>query len=537
MCNADGTGTYELTGQDAAECEITPPPVQVPVLVLSYLPTKPCLDPIQKIDLTVETALTNSEYLYANEPKKAIDGDMTTKWQPKEPFEGDYLLIDMGSVKSLGASSLYFWSTDRPESFHIDVSPTGNFNGEETRVVTETNGLLGYSKISPNSGIEKKIYTFANTNARYIKLTIDKYRNSPSAPGQVNLYEFEIYSDTEEKQCLDQSVTGDQGIISVPWMQDPLSEIRERVNSHTQGVIDALEQGSIYHGYKDATANPSLDYIVYETKEFLSAIPESAEFPNRPDYMQILNNLDICNYVDNLGVKEVLMWGYHHGNIEPEESDMSMGTVSQNFWNMPQGKPDRKLKIAGFASWGDISNSYQTNDLPVCEKTYTLVNPVYGTSYDNAIHNHIHQIENVLAFAGGDDWCDGGFVNKKCVDSAHTPNMFWDRFGGKWYNHEQGTWICGNSHFPPNVANDYEYDSTNTVSTSCPNWKPDGTGASESVNCDNWGCTTLGFYVWWMQNIPGKDNGLTYQNNPLRNWWEFIGDFDAAIAQGKSLTS
>jgi hypothetical protein len=40
-----------------------------------------------------------------------------------------------------------------------------------------------------------------------------------------------------------------------------------------------------------------------------------------------------------------------------------------------------------------------------------------------------------------------------------------------------------------------------------------------------------------MQNIPGKDNGLTYQNNPLRNWWEFIGDFDAAIAQGKSLTS
>jgi len=30
MCNADGTGTYELTGQDAAECEITPPPVQIP---------------------------------------------------------------------------------------------------------------------------------------------------------------------------------------------------------------------------------------------------------------------------------------------------------------------------------------------------------------------------------------------------------------------------------------------------------------------------------------------------------------------------
>jgi len=30
MCNADGTGTYELTGQYASECEIAPPPTQIP---------------------------------------------------------------------------------------------------------------------------------------------------------------------------------------------------------------------------------------------------------------------------------------------------------------------------------------------------------------------------------------------------------------------------------------------------------------------------------------------------------------------------
>ena len=32
-----------------------------------------------------------------------------------------------------------------------------------------------------------------------------------------------------------------------------------------------------------------------------------------------------------------------------------------------------------------------------------------------------------------------------------------------------------------------------------------------------------------MQNIPGADNGLTYQDRRLTNWWMFIGDFDKAM--------
>ena len=27
----------------------------------------------------------------------------------------------------------------------------------------------------------------------------------------------------------------------------------------------------------------------------------------------------------------------------------------------------------------------------------------------------------------------------------------------------------------------------------------------------------------------GKNNGLVYNNNPLNNWWIFIGDFDNAM--------
>lgn len=32
-----------------------------------------------------------------------------------------------------------------------------------------------------------------------------------------------------------------------------------------------------------------------------------------------------------------------------------------------------------------------------------------------------------------------------------------------------------------------------------------------------------------MQNLPGLDNTLTYQDKPLSNWWTFSDDFDLAI--------
>jgi hypothetical protein len=32
-----------------------------------------------------------------------------------------------------------------------------------------------------------------------------------------------------------------------------------------------------------------------------------------------------------------------------------------------------------------------------------------------------------------------------------------------------------------------------------------------------------------MQNIPGAESGLRYNDKPLTNWWTFIGDFDNAV--------
>ena len=54
------------------------------------------------------------------------------------------------------------------------------------------------------------------------------------------------------------------------------------------------------------------------------------------------------------------------------------------------------------------------------------------------------------------------------------------------------------------------------------------TGSRKTMNSDRWGKNSHKWFVYWMQNIPGANNGLQYNGKPLRNWWAFVGDFDTA---------
>lgn len=307
-------------------------------------------------------------------------------------------------------------------------------------------------------------------------------------------------------QNLDAAVTG---------MNDSLASIRSKVDSLTQQGIDKMEIGSTYHGYKDVSAAKSLDYFVLDTKEFLSAMPVSNnQIPwnlnvFRPDYMKMLNDVNICDYVNNSGVKQVWVWGYHFGNIEPVESNMAMGTAPQAFWN--------------HGTYGDVSNSEQINDMPICSKTYTLYNYNYGRGLGELLEDHGHQLESVYSF----------------VD-----NNLWSKFKNPYGEPAPVVNSCGWTHAGPNSKSEYQpgWASEATVKSNCEDWHPDGSGVINDVNCHTWygaACLDNGgveFKIWWMQNIPGKDNNLMDGIRQLRNWWDFYGDFDSAVQQGKNLS-
>src|SRR5262245_8093560 len=117
---------------------------------------------------------------------------------------------------------------------------------------------------------------------------------------------------------IDRGVTGDVDV--------PLDKIRRHVQQATNRVVEALEQGSVYHGYKDPTARPSLQYEIVDTLEFLEPLPTVRKAGHQvpmTDYNEIMRRIDIQEWVEERGIKEVWLWGYHGGVIDLWESNMA----------------------------------------------------------------------------------------------------------------------------------------------------------------------------------------------------------------------
>lgn len=338
------------------------------------------------------------------------------------------------------------------------------------------------------------LFIFKHLN--YSKATVKPEVKAASSilPDKSAQYQMPVlvlkYFPTTDGVNLDSSITG---------VTATMAQIRTHVDTIQKDTLTYLEDGSRFHGYKDAGAPVSMHYSIIDNKEFDTALPIGNEVPwkpgqgiYRPDYMKILTDLNICNYVDNQGLKEVWFFGWHYGNIEPVESNMA-------------------------GPYGDISNSERTNDMPVCSKTYVLYNYNYGRATDQALHDHGHQIESVLSY----------------ID----PTTFVSKFIGPWstYSTNDGSGAnfhrCGWTHNPPNTGTEYDYYNTQSSGTDCEDWNPGGTGVQVNVTCSEWQCSESKFHDWRWQNMPGMNN----PNPELSNWWDFIGDFDKAMAAGEKL--
>lgn len=299
---------------------------------------------------------------------------------------------------------------------------------------------------------------------------------------------------------VDISFTGD-------WQNLDLNALRKNIQDLSQQLINALNKGSIYHGYKNSGATRFLNYTIFENKEFLEPVPVLYLSPPSPaDHREILGRLNICDYVENKGIKEVWIWMYHTDKVYVVESYLT----------------------GPFASFG---NGYM--DLPKCKKSYTVYDFNYGRAVAMALENHTHQIEHVLNYIDGRD---------TTTQENWGSLLFWGKFVGSDKSHKIISPGCGWTHYPPNGEKDYDWYNEKQTLSDCEDWKPDGTSQKKLINCHTWAGSNcsydegLSFKIWWMQNIPGKNNNLIYNGKKLKNWWDFIGDFDQAMQIGKNLT-
>ncbi len=281
--------------------------------------------------------------------------------------------------------------------------------------------------------------------------------------------------------AVDIRVTGDVGAS--------VESVRSHTTRTTEQVVRALEAGSAYHRYRDPGAEACLHYTIVDTLEYLEPLPTRHKPGHRhpmTDYGAIMARIGIRRWVEEHGVREVWLWGYHGGVIDIWESNMA-------------------------GPRGDISNSDRDpDDLPVLKATYTVYHYNYQRGASEAVEDHVHQIEAILNYVNHD--------------------LFWNRFVGR-----PGAWRCGWAHYPPNAERDYDWANKRTVWSDIEDWRPDGGGQRRQINCARWNCDSLGWFVYWMQNLPGAGNSLTCRGRPLTNWWTFIGDFDRAMATGLGL--
>jgi hypothetical protein len=287
---------------------------------------------------------------------------------------------------------------------------------------------------------------------------------------------------------IDKEKTGDVG--------GKLSDLRKKVSSMEADALKTLTDGTRYRGYKNSAVKPAMNYTVVKRYEFLEPLPtykKSGEKTPYTDYKAILKRINAKDWVENKGVKEIWIWGYHGGVVVLWESNM--------------GSP-----------YGDISNSNRDqDDLPLYDKTYTVYHYNYGRSANEAVHNHLHQIEHLI------NHVDGRHLQPK---DKWDELLFWGKFVGSDYSHKLINPGVGWCHYPPNAIKDYEYHSPRKVESDMLDWKPDRSGKKTTISNATWDDTELKFYLLWLQCIPGMENELEYKGKKLNNWWVFKGDWD-----------
>lgn len=340
-------------------------------------------------------------------------------------------------------------------------------------------------------------------------------RNTQATNRQIPVLVIQYFPENPQQPgYLDQAITNSS---------EKIDTLRSRLSEYTQSILSDLTTASIYKGYTNPNGQPSLHYIQHgATIEYKEKLPRSNFHPGgigkeniyRPDYVKILNRENICDYVDNKGVKQVWLWGYHYGDIEPTESNMSMGSRSKDFFNR--------------GTYGDISNSEGANDLPQCKNTYALMNYNFTRGVAEALEDHGHHLEAILR------WMDEPTVQQT---TTKTKPLFWDRFVGN-PDDSIANLGCGSIHVPPNGIKAYDWFRTESKTSDCLDWKPDGSGAKTQISCSTWtrgSCpddTGRAYKIWWMQNLPGLQNGLKDGLRTLRNWWDLIYDLDTLLMEG-----
>jgi hypothetical protein len=157
--------------------------------------------------------VTASAFQTGYPPSNAIDNDFSTKWS--NPGLGSWIRVDLGSTKSICSVGIA-WFSGNQRQYHFVIATS-------TDGTTFTNKFSGDSS-GTTSNSEK--YTFASTNARYVRVTV----NGNTQNSYASMYELDVFGSTVSnvdkfgiKKLYPTKSAGEQWFID---MDNPLGDSR-----------------------------------------------------------------------------------------------------------------------------------------------------------------------------------------------------------------------------------------------------------------------------------------------------------------------
>lgn len=258
--------------------------------------------------------------------------------------------------------------------------------------------------------------------------------------------------------------------------------------------ITGMNDGTKFHGYSDPSAQGMINFTLApedihtfsnppptRPDNYLGAPPKADNQPGYLDVAAIFRQNDICNVAKQKDIKAVIFFMADYGEYGPK------------------GFEDYITGSKGIPTNGPILRGADYCD----DKTIYIVNPVYTRGLAEALESYGHHLEGVVRHFKPSDYSSWS-------DEANNP-----MFVGPYFPAYRGD-SCGIDHNPPNARNEYDRSNTADFQSDCRNWKADGTGVKEALNCNAWGCTGDGWLVWWMQNMPSE-------------WWSYVSDPDNSV--------
>jgi hypothetical protein len=347
----------------------------------------------------------------------------------------------------------------------------------------------------------------------------------------------------------------------------------EQMQDHMQQAIQAIAEGSRYHGYSDPDAPAFLQYELayaidlrdkvippYYTKRNSTLYPrenpvegywgfdyeklftaEYTQFYNIPDPANPSRLLSLCELIDRGLVHEV--WVYCDGDVP----DVGMAEILE----LKPYYDENRNRVPGEMNRCAGNGCFDAEDNIPCNRTVRIggFNNMRGVGC--YLESLSHGMESTGAWSPPIPYLSRYFPNFAGFDldtRYGLPFDSWYASSGNGYalsyptessvtyyvQGKRGTInpydpICGNVHFAPNGRKHYDLDSPSAVRTSCTHYR-DGSGQTDlftrsdfesylSLAPDCMG----GFLIWWRQNMPGLNNtALDDEGNPMLNWWPFL---------------